>query len=411
MAIPLLPHRPTILQLIPKLETGGAERTVVEMSWAITQAGGRAVIAAEDGRMADAVRAAAGEIIDFPAATKNPLQMAVNAARLVRLIADHGIDLLHARSRAPAWSAFAASRRAGVPFVTTYHGAYGEKNAAKKLYNSVMARADKVIANSHFTADLIQSRYGTPAARIAVIHRGVDPAVFDPATIAPDRLAKLRQQWGIAPETRVVLHAARLTAWKGQRVVIDAAGRLGLAFAGAAPARPPVAIILAGDAQGRDDYVRELRSRIKAHRLEGVVKLVGHVDDMPAAYALAFVTLVPSTEPEAFGRAAIEAQASGSPVIAARLGAPPETVRAAPEAAGGTETGWLVAPGDADALAGALAEALALGADAHATLAARARAHVAANFTLQSLQSQTLAVYDGLLGTDLSGAFERARLR
>ena len=168
-----------------------------------------------------------------------------------------------------------------------------------------------------------------------------------------------------------------------------------------------MAIILAGDAQGRDDYVRELQSRIKTHRLERVVKLVGHVDDMAAAYALAFVTLVPSTQPEAFGRAAIEAQASGSPVIAARLGAPPETVRARPEAAAGTETGWLVAPGDADALAGALAEALALGAHAHAAMAARARAHVAAHFTLRRLQAQTLAVYDGLLGTTLAGAFER----
>ena len=398
-------HRPTILQLIPKLETGGAERTVVEMSAAITTAGGRAMVAAEDGRMAAAVREAGGEIIEFPAGTKNPAKIIANSAGLVRLIAEHKIDLLHARSRAPAWSALIAARRTKVPFVTTYHGAYAEKNAAKRLYNSVMARSDRVIANSVYTSELIRARYGTPADRIAVIHRGIDPTAFDPARIAPERLDKLRKAWGIAPGTRIVLHAARLTGWKGQRVVIDAAGRLGLAFSGAANAAAPVAIILAGDAQGRDDYVSELKDRIKAHRLEGVVKLVGHVDDMAAAFALAYVTLVPSTEPEAFGRAAIEAQAAGSPVIAARLGAPPETVRAIPDVAAGTETGWLVPPADADALAGALAEALALTSNAHAALAARAQIHAATNFTLARLQSQTLAVYDQLLGTNLAAAF------
>ena len=404
-------NRPTILQIIPKLETGGAERTVVEMSAAITAAGGRALVAAEPGRMAEAVRAAGGEIIDFPAATKNPANIIANASALVRLIAREKIDLLHARSRAPAWSAFIAARRAKVPFVTTYHGAYAEKGSIKRLYNSVMARSDRVIANSRYTAELIRSRYGTPSERIAVIPRGIDPAAYDPANITPERLTNLRTSWGISPETRVVLHAARLTGWKGQRVVIDAAGRLGLAFSGVSAAAAPVAFILAGDAQGRSDYVADLRSRIDAHRLGQVVKLVGHVDDMAAAYALATVTLVPSTEPEAFGRAAIEAQACGSPVIAARLGAPPETVRALPDVAVGTETGWLVPPGDADALAGALAEALALSPEQHAALAARARKHVVENFTLVRLQSETLAVYDRLLGTHMADAFVSSRSR
>lgn len=401
----LLPHRPTILQIIPKLETGGAERTVVEMCAAITGAGGRALVAAQSGRMADAVRQAGGEIIDFPAATKNPARIAVNAARLVDLVKSEKIDLLHARSRAPAWSALIAARRAGIPFVTTYHGAYSEKGVVKRLYNSVMARADRVIANSNYTARLIRMRYATPIERIAVIPRGIDPELFDPNTIAPARIATLRAAWGLSADTRIVLHAARLTGWKGQRVVIDAAARLGLAFPGAAGSGPSTAIILAGDAQGRDDYVREISERIKLHRLEAVVKLVGHVEDMPAAFATSWVTLVPSTEPEAFGRAAIEAQAAGSPVIAARLGAPPETVLALPDVAAGTETGWLVPPADADALAGALAEALALTEQQHAVIAARARRHAIANFTLVRLQSDTLAVYDALLGTNLQSQF------
>jgi glycosyltransferase involved in cell wall biosynthesis len=215
----------------------------------------------------------------------------------------------------------------------------------------------------------------------------------------------LRAAWGIAPDTRVILVAARLSPPKGQEVVIDAAGRLGLAFAGDAVASGPVAVILAGDAQGRETYVRDLEARIAAHRLGGIVKLVGHVSDMPAAYALATVALLPSVTPEAFGRASIEAQASGVPVIATRLGAIPETVRAAPDVAPGTETGWLVPPGDADALAGALAEALALTHADYAALAARARHNATTHFTLAKLQSQTLAVYDGLLGSRLADAF------
>ncbi len=399
-------NRPTILQIIPKLETGGAERTVVEVCAAITRAGGRALVAAEDGRMAADVRAAGGEIINLPMASKNPLQMLANARRLKQLIKSDNINLLHARSRAPAWSALLAARRAGVPFVTTYHGAYTERGRLKRLYNGVMARADRVIANSEFTANLIRTRYGTEPARIAVIHRGIDPAAYDATAIAPERLERLRTSWGIDPTTRVVLVAARLSPQKGQSVVIDAAGRLGLAFPG--NLSTPVAIIFAGDAQGRDDYVRDLDQRIAAHRLGGIVKRVGHVADMPAAYALAHVALLPSILPEAFGRASIEAQASGVPVIATRLGAPPETVRAVPDVPAGTETGWLVSSNDADALAGALAEALALSPAAHAAMAARARINATTNFTLARLQRQTLTVYDNLLGTRLADQFDGA---
>ncbi len=399
-------NRPTILQIIPKLETGGAERTVVEVCAAITRAGGRALVAAEDGRMAADVRAAGGEIINLPMASKNPLQMLANARRLKQLIKSDNINLLHARSRAPAWSALLAARRAGVPFVTTYHGAYSERGRLKRLYNGVMARADRVIANSEFTANLIRTRYGTEPARIAVIHRGIDPAAYDATAIAPERLERLRTSWGIDPTTRVVLVAARLSPQKGQSVVIDAAGRLGLAFPG--NLSTPVAIIFAGDAQGRDDYVRDLDQRIAAHRLGGIVKRVGHVADMPAAYALAHVALLPSILPEAFGRASIEAQASGVPVIATRLGAPPETVRAVPDVPAGTETGWLVTSNDADALAGALAEALALSPAAHAAMAARARINATTNFTLARLQRQTLTVYDNLLGTRLADQFDGA---
>ena len=170
----MAPSRPTILQIVPRLDTGGAERSVVEIAVAVVRAGGRALVLAEPGRLAPEVVAAGGEIIEFPAATKNPLRMLANAHAIERLVRQRGVDLVHARSRAPAWSALMAARRARVPFVTTYHGAYGETNALKRFYNSVMARGDVVIANSRYTADLIAQRYGTPRQRLEAIHRGVD---------------------------------------------------------------------------------------------------------------------------------------------------------------------------------------------------------------------------------------------
>lgn len=351
--------------------------------------------------MADRIAEAGGEIVPFAAATKNPLTILANARRLERLIAERGVALVHARSRAPAWSALLAARRAGIPFVTTYHGAYAERGRLKRLYNSVMARADIVIANSAYTAGLVQSRYGTPASRIRIIHRGVDLARFDLAAIQPERVAALRTAWGVSPDARIVLQAARLTSWKGQRVLVEAAGRL------AGDGRlADVAIVLAGDAQGREGYTDTLRADILRLGLGGRVHLVGHVDDMPAAFAAAHVAVVASIEPEAFGRAAAEAEAMACPVIATDIGAPRETVLAEPAVTAQHATGWLVPPGDADALADRLARALALAPHERSSMGSRARRHVAENFTLARMRRATLDVYDGLLGTDLARCCE-----
>jgi glycosyltransferase involved in cell wall biosynthesis len=397
--------RPTILQIIPALDTGGAELSTVEIAAATVAAGGRALVATQGGRLSARVIEAGAEIVPFPAATKNPARMMANARALAALVRREHVDLIHARSRAPAWSALSAARATKRPFITTYHGAYAEKGPLKRAYNSVMARGDVVIANSDYTASLVRTRYGTPAEKIRVIHRGVDPVEFDPATLAPERLAKVRQDWNIPPGARVILHAARLTRWKGQTVVIDALARL------VKDLGDDWVAVFAGDDQGRSDYAAELERRIAQNGLSTRARLVGHVTDMPAAFAASAVSLIASTEPEAFGRTAIEAQMMGCPVIATEIGAPPETVLARPTASAGEQTGWLVPPGDAGALAAALTEVLALPAADRANLSLRARNRARTQFSLAAMKRATLAVYDEVLGTDLAAALDRANAR
>lgn len=396
--------RPTILQIVPELDTGGAELSAVEIAGAVVRAGGRALVLTEGGRLAGRVTEAGGELVDFPAATKNPAKIWRNGRAIARLVRSEGVDLIHARSRAPAWSAKFAARVTGKPFVTTYHGAYNEPNALKRAYNRVMADGDLVIANSKYTRDLVRARYRTPDERLRVIYRGVDGDDFHADAVSQERVADLRRAWGVTGRARIILQAARLTAWKGQSVLIAAArhlqqqGRLGDAV-----------VVLAGHAQGRDDYRSRLEGEIADAGLQGRVLLVGHVADMPAAYAAAHLAVVASTEPEAFGRVGTESQIMGCPVIATNIGAPPETVLATPMVTADERTGWLVPPGDDAALADAIAAAMALTADERASLGARARAHVLRSFTLEQMRQQTLAVYDELLGTHLEDAFSKDR--
>ena len=193
------------MQAVPRLDTGGSEQAAVEIAEALTRAGASALVATEGGRMATAMTEAGGEIVPLPMASKNPFTMLANARRLARLIEERGVDLVHARSRAPAWSALLAARRTGRPFVTTYHGAYGSPGLFKNFYNSVMARGDRVIANSRYTADLIAARHHVPQERIRVIYRGVDLAKFSPDAVVQNRLGRLRALWGVSEQQPVVV--------------------------------------------------------------------------------------------------------------------------------------------------------------------------------------------------------------
>ena len=379
--MPVLPPGATVLQVLPSLETGGVERGTVEMVEAIAAAGGRALVASAGGRLVVAVERAGGWHIQLPLASKNPATIWRNAGRLRRLIQTEGVGIVHARSRAPAWSALLAARRTGARFVTTYHGVYNEGVPGKRRYNAVMAKGDRVIAISRFVAALLVARHGVEPPRIRIIPRGVDPALFDPGRVTAPQTAQLAAAWRVPVGAPVVMLPARLTRWKGAAVLIDAVARL---------ARTDACCVLVGAAQGREHFAEQLKTQAQALGVADRLRLVGHCDDMPAALALADVVVSASLEPEGFGRAVIEAQAMERPVIATDHGGAAETVEHG-------VTGWRVPPGDADALAVALDGALAMPPYDRQAMGTRARAGVLAHYTTAAMQAATLDVYRELL--------------
>ena len=372
---------PTVLQVLPALDSGGVERGTIEIVEALTAQGWTAVVASQGGRLVPAVEQAGGRHIALPLRAKLPWAIWRNAGRLAEVIRGQGVDLVHARSRAPAWSAWLACRRTGVPFVTTYHGAYADKGWGKRRYNSVMARGARVIAASGFISDLVRSQHGVSEDRLALIPRGVDPAVFDPARVPGHRLATLARDWAIPEGATVILLPARVSRWKGQSVLIAALGLL---------QRPDLFVVFVGSDQGRHAYVRSLLDEAAALGVTTQIKLAGHAADMPAALMLADIVVSASTEPEAFGRAVIEAQAMERVVIAAGHGGAAETVEHG-------ETGLLVPPGDAAALGAAIAYVLALPEAERRAMGARARASVLARYTVAAMQQATLEVYQEVL--------------
>jgi glycosyltransferase involved in cell wall biosynthesis len=319
--------------------------------------------------------------LTLPLDSKNPFVVRANIERLGQAIAAHGVDIVHGRSRAPAWSALYAARRAGVRFVTTFHGTYNFSNPAKRWYNSVMARGDRVIAASQFIVDHVVRNYHVSPGLLRHIPRGIDLDRFDPAKVSGPRQAMLAKEWRLPDGVPVVMLPGRLTRWKGQGVLIDAIALRG---------KRDLRCLLVGSDQGRGAYRRELEQRIAAHGLETVVHLIDECNDMPAALKLADLVVSASTDPEAFGRVAVEAQAMGKPVVATRHGGSLETVLDG-------ETGWLIEPGNARQLAAALDAALAMDAAERQAIASRGMAFVRANFAKELMCARTLDLYREVL--------------
>ncbi|MGH7103920.1 MAG: glycosyltransferase family 4 protein [Acetobacteraceae bacterium] len=370
-----------VLEVLPTIDSGGAQLSVLETVPAIRAAGGTALLASAGGRMEPRFAAAGARHLRLPLNTKNPLAIYRNAARLAALIHDQRVDLVHAHSRAVAWSALLAARRTHVSFVTTWHGAYGENVPFKRRYNAVMAAGDRVIAVSRFIAGEITARHPGAGPRIRIIPPGVDPVRFDPAAVAPERAAALARTWNLPPGRPVVMLPARFARWKGQGILLEALARL---------VDPASVAVFVGPRNGRERYLSELQAKAQRLGLAERVRFPGGTEDMPAAFALADIVVNTSTEPEAFGRVIIEASSMGRPVIAADHGAAAETVLAG-------ESGWRVPPGDPAALAAALAECLAASPARRAAMGAAARALALRSYTLAAMQSATIAVYRELV--------------
>lgn len=380
---------PIVLQVLPSLATGGGgvERTTLDVAAAITASGAPAYVASSGGQQVNELDRHGVKHITLPLASKNPLVMRKNVQSLVEVIQQYGINIVHARSRAPAWSARVAARQTGCSFLTTFHGAYnygaGIAGAWKKRYNSVMADGDLVIANSNFIADHLRTRYSVPEERIRVVPRGIDLNVFDPTKATVARVVDLATRWNLPDDASMVMLPGRLTSWKGQSLFIDA---LALLKERQGTERFNVVGLLVGSDQGRSAYRAKLEKQIKSRGLAGKVQILGHCPDMAAAYMLTDVVVSASTDPEAFGRVVAEAQAMGRPVVVSNHGGAAEQILA-------DQTGWLFKPNDAEALANALATALALSVAQRAQLAETATKHVHGLYSKTGMCSATLDIY------------------
>jgi len=373
----------TILQVIPNLGAGGAEQTTVDVTSALVKAGHRAIIVSNGGSRVIDIQRAGGIHIQMPVHSKNPLTMWRNSGRLQKIIRDNKVDVIHARSRAPAWSALKAAQDTGIKFLTTCHAPYNIRGSTlKRKYNSGIAKGDLVIANSEFVAHYLVDNYQIPANKIRVIPRGIPMDKFDISKVTAERMLRLSQAWRIPEVATVILLPGRLTRWKGQSVLIEAISKL---------KRKDVYCILLGDDQGRTEYREELEELVHALHLEDRVRIGDHCDDMAVAYKMADIVVSASIEPEGFGRVAVEGQAMGVPTIATNIGGSKETII-------NGVTGWLVSPDDPDALAATIDKILLLSPEEKAELGVRAAHHTRTHFTKEQMTGATILVYEELLG-------------
>lgn len=376
--------QPVILQVLPELRAGGVERGTIEMAQAIQQAGWQAIVASAGGPMVHQLTQTGAKHIELPLETKNFFKMRSNAKALERVIREHQVDIVHARSRAPAWSAYWATQKTGARFITTFHGTYGLESKWKLRYNSIMTKGQRVIAISQHIADHIFAHYDVEPSRVRLIHRGVDVEKFSQERVTGMRVAELAKSWHMAddaPELPVILMPGRITRWKGQDVLLAALAKI---------KDKSFFCVLMGDDAGHPAFRRELEEKIIKYGLAGKARIAPNTASMAEAYMLASVVVAPSIEPEAFGRIPVEAQAMGKPIIATDHGGFRETIIDG-------ETGWLVKPGDADALARKLAMALELSAEEREAWGIRARQHAVDYFSSDLMKHKTINVYSELL--------------
>lgn len=375
-------NSPVVLQVLPELEMGGVERGTVEIATYMQQHGIKNFVASQGGRMVYDLEKAKVPHLTLPLKSKNIFKMRANAKKLEQFIRDNGINIVHARSRAPAWSAYWAAKRAGVHFMTTFHGTYGLGPwGIKKLYNRIMTYGERVIAISEHIKKHILGNYKIAEGKIRLVHRCVDIEKFNPDTVSQERIIKTVKEYNIPEDKPVLLLIGRLTNWKGQHLLIEALSLL---------KHKDFYCLIVGPDQGRVKYSEYLRELVKKYHLEGSVAFYGQTSDVSALMMVSNVVLSTAIEPEAFGRISIEGQAMGKVVVASNIGGSLDTITDG-------VTGKFFYSNNPASLAEAIDWALDLSPDEVRKIAKAEIKNVHDNFTKDIMCEKTVAVYKELL--------------
>jgi glycosyltransferase involved in cell wall biosynthesis len=371
----------TVLQILPELDTGGVERGTLEIGSSLVRNGHRSLVVSAGGKLVGQLEAEGSRHLHMAVGNKS-LSTFKYILPLRRLMLEEKVDILHLRSRMPAWIAYLAwkslpaSQRPAL--VTTFHGFYSVNG-----YSGIMAKGQTVIAVSGAIAAHIAEKYGRTEG-VTTIHRGVDVGVFNPELVGRERIDHLQRIWELVPDVPVIMLPGRFTSWKGHAVLLKALVMMG---------NPAVQVVFVGDQRESESYTEELLQIMRNSGLLGKVKMVGRCQDMAAAYLLAdLVVSASSGRPEAFGRVSAEAMAMGRPVVATAHGGSLEIVEDG-------QTGWLVPPSDEKAMAQAIAAALSLPAEQRQAVGERGRRRVLSHFTTETMCRRTLEVYDRLQAT------------
>ena len=375
----------TILQIVPPLAAGGDERATLAVTAALAETGARALVATDSHGLAAELQAIGGLFVGFPAATKNPLAMALNTRRLQRIIAVEQVDLVHVRSRWAAWAAVRACRKAKRPLVTSLPSD-GVRTRPRTSFETAVAEGDTVIASSEFVAGRVETLFPTPPKRLRIVRPGMDLSKLQPERVSRRRVSDVRSGWGVAAHERVVLTPARLAPGRGQQMLIEAAALI------KSQRLDDVRFVLAGEA-AKPAHARELDALAIKRGVQSMLVRVAASADPPAAFVAAAVVVFPATEADGVTRTSIEAAAMGALTVISDIGAAREIVVAPPHADAEARTGWLVPPGEPAALAEAIRAALSLGASARDAVRRRSRAKIAEAYSLERMTRDTLAVY------------------
>jgi len=377
-----------VLQVIPKLGYGGAETGCYDIAHYLPENGCKSFIVTSGGELLKFVDKNKVKVFRLPVQSKNPILILINAIILTFIILFNNISIVHARSRAPAWSCLIASKITSRKFVTTFHGTYNFKSNLKKLYNSVMVRSDLIIAGSNFIFSHIKENYSNylnKKKKLLVVFRGINVDYFDPTTKLETEEKKLLKQWEIEKDKKIILLPGRLTTWKGQEVFIEAINLVNIELGYEAF----YAVILGSD-QGRDLYKKKLIRLSEQYRLTKQLRFINHCKDMALAYKVSDIIVSASIEPEAFGRVSVEAQSMEKPIIASNIGGSNETVV-------DEKTGYLFKAGDAKSLSHKILKTLTIDETQLKLIGTEGRKNIVQKFNVEKMCFSTYSEYKRLI--------------